>query len=70
MAEWSAARNNPVFVAEIASDTQAADRRGFEGTPAFLIGRTGGHLHTLKNPPLEEPVGFEAAIHHLLRARR
>jgi protein-disulfide isomerase len=70
IAEWSAVRNNPVFVAEIASDAQTADRRGFDGTPAFLIGRTGGHLHTLENPPLEEPAGFEAAIRRLLRARR
>jgi protein-disulfide isomerase len=66
--EWSATRNNPLFIAEIANDAQVADRRGFEGTPAFLIGRTGGHLHTLENPPLEEPSGFEAAIHRLLRS--
>jgi protein-disulfide isomerase len=70
MAEWTAERNNPVFVAEIANDAQVADQRGFEGTPAFLIGETGGHLRRLEDPSLEEPSDFEAAIRRLLRSGR
>lgn len=67
---WSDARRNPVFLAEIANDAQVANRRGFDGTPAFLIGRTGGHLSPLENPSLEDAADFEAAIGRLLRSKR
>ncbi len=68
LAEWSAARKDPVFAVELASDTQTADLRGFPGTPVFLIGRTGGRLRQLANPSLERPSDFAAAIDRLLRS--
>jgi protein-disulfide isomerase len=67
---WIAARQDPTLLAEVASDTQRADRWRFTGTPSFLIGRTGGPPQMLKNPSLEGPADFEAAIERLLRSDR
>lgn len=70
LAAWEAARSDPMLLAEVASDTQRANRRRFTGTPSFLIGRTGGHPRMLKSPSLERPADFEAAIERLLRVGR
>jgi protein-disulfide isomerase len=69
LAAWSAARGDPLLSAEVAHDERAALRRGFEGTPAFLIGRTGGRLRPLEGD-IEEAPSFEAAVGRLLRPRR
>jgi protein-disulfide isomerase len=64
---WNAARNNDAtLAAEVDSDAQRANERGFTGTPSFVIGRTGGRLRTLENPSLEAPADFERAIDRLL----
>jgi protein-disulfide isomerase len=67
---WEAAREDPLLLGEVANDEQAASRHRFEGTPAFLIGKSRGHMEKLENPNLEEPSSFEAAIDRLLRGRR
>ncbi len=66
LASWSTARNEPGLAAEVSGDAQTANLEGFTGTPSFLIGKTGGTLSKLENPPLTEPAGFEAAINKLL----
>lgn len=68
LANWSAARTDPKLAEQVTADAQAASLAGFNGTPSFLIGKTGGTLGKLENPPLTEPAGFEAAINKLLAA--
>ena len=68
LSSWSAARTDPKLAEEITADAQAAGLAGFNGTPSFLIGKTGGTPGKLENPPLTEPAGFEAAINKLLAA--
>ena len=50
---WSAARNDPGLAEQVTADAQAANLEGFTGTPSFLIGKTGGTLGKLENPPLD-----------------
>ena len=70
LASWSAARADPRLAAELSSDTRRADRWRFDGTPSFLLGRTGGRPHALESPSLERPGNFEAAIERLLGTGR
>ena len=67
---WEAAREDPLLPAEVARDERAAFRNGFDGTPSFLIGRTGGRLKSFQPSSLEDPASFETAIDRLLRGRR
>lgn len=70
LSAWEAARTDPLLGAEVAQDEHVAVRHRFEGTPAFLIGRTGGRLRSFQPSALEEPGSFEAAIDRLLKGRR
>jgi hypothetical protein len=70
---WEAAREDPLLAEQGARDEQTAFRDRFEGTPAFLIGRTGGPLRRLflgGGNYLEEPTRFEVAIDKLLKGGR
>lgn len=67
LTDWMAARNDPSFTEQIHRDAQAASRHGFNGTPSFLIGRTGGSLRTLSYTSLTDPSSFEAAIEEALK---
>jgi protein-disulfide isomerase len=42
LAQWSNNRNDSEFSDEVETDKQIANNEGFEGTPSFLIGKTGG----------------------------
>jgi protein-disulfide isomerase len=64
--DWSAARSNPALSEQITRDGQLANQRGFNGTPSFLVGKTGGTFTVLENPSLTEPADFEKAINKLL----
>jgi len=52
----------------VAADAQAANNEGFNGTPSFLIGTTGGAMKKLGEVSLTEPTGFDEAIESLLKA--
>jgi len=68
LAAWSAARNDPAFENTITGDEQAATSEGFNGTPSFLIGKTGGRMQKLEYSSLTDPSSFNAAIEQLLKA--
>jgi protein-disulfide isomerase len=68
LADWTAARSDPAFPKALENDAQAAEREGLNGTPSFLVGRSGGTLHKLEYASLTDPSSFEGAIERLLRA--
>ena len=53
---------------EIESDKQAAEQRGFTGTPSFLIGKTGGTMGKLEYSSLDRTGWVDEAIEKLLQA--
>ena len=65
LAAWTAARSNPEYTTQITTDAQAANNAGFNGTPAFLIGRTGGAMKKLEYESLTDPAPFEKAVAEL-----
>jgi protein-disulfide isomerase len=65
---WLAARNDSQFGNAIVADAQAANNAGFNGTPSFLIGRTGGASKRLENFSLTDPAVFITAINSLSKA--
>lgn len=67
LSNWSQARNDPSLVSRIEGDAQAANQYGFDGTPSFLIGKTGGALEKLSYTSLTDPASFEAGIEEALR---
>jgi protein-disulfide isomerase len=62
LAKWQADRGTPSFESEIAADQQSANNNGLTGTPAFLIGKTGGAMKKYEWTSLTDPKGFEEAI--------
>jgi protein-disulfide isomerase len=66
LATWTAARNDATFTNAITTDAQAANNAGFNGTPSFLIGKTGGSMTKLEYQSLTDPASFESAIDKLL----
>ena len=64
---WSSARNDPAFATQVTTDAQAANQAGFNGTPSFLIGKTGGSTQKLEYSSLTDPSSFEAAIEKQLK---
>ncbi len=63
VARWIDDRGNPELAEAIAADSRAAESAGVSGTPAFLIGKTGGEMAHLAPTG---PSGFDAAIKDLL----
>jgi len=68
LAAWLSDRRNPGYVKQIQRDERAAAKEGFQGTPSFLIGRTGTRLKTLDVESLTDPRFFDGAIKALLRS--
>jgi protein-disulfide isomerase len=66
LATWTSDRNTPEFTNTITSDAQAANNAGFNGTPSFLIGKTGSTLSKFEYQSLTDPSSFESAIDKLL----
>ena len=66
--KWSSERTKSEFANQIEADAQAANAAGFTGTPAFLIGHTGGSPKTLEYSSLEDPSSFDKAIEEQLKA--
>jgi protein-disulfide isomerase len=62
VSQWSSARNEPALANEVAADAQAANNAGFNGTPSFLIGKTGGKLSRFEYASLTDPTSFNEAI--------
>jgi len=68
LAKWTSERTKPEYASQIESDAQAANAAGFNGTPSFLIGHTGGATKTLEYSSLEDPSSFNNAIEQQLKA--
>jgi protein-disulfide isomerase len=68
LSEWTTDRGDPALVNQLASDAQAASSRGLNGTPAFLIGFSGGATGTLEPSSFSESSSFDDAIEKLLKS--
>lgn len=68
LATWTADRNDPQFTNAVTTDAQAANNAGFNGTPSFLIGKTGQPGQKYEYSSLSDPSGFESAINSALKS--
>jgi protein-disulfide isomerase len=68
LAEWAGDRDDVALANQVASDTQAASSSGLDGTPAFLIGRSGGAASQLEPSSFTEPGSFNEAIEKLVKS--
>jgi protein-disulfide isomerase len=68
LSQWSAARSEPALASEVTTDAQVASSAGFTGTPAFLIGKTGGASQKFEPSSYTDPSSFNTAIEKLLKA--
>ncbi len=68
LAQWTSDRGNGALSTQIATDAQAANNEGFNGTPSFLLGKTGGKLTKFEYSSLTDPTSFNEAIEKLLKA--
>ncbi len=68
LAKWTADRNEAALAKQIEADGEAAANAGFNGTPSFLIGKSGGAMTKYEYSSLTDPSGFNEAIERLLKA--
>ncbi|MBA3807771.1 MAG: thioredoxin domain-containing protein [Solirubrobacterales bacterium] len=68
LAQWTSDRGNAALSTQVATDAQTANNEGFNGTPSFLLGKTGGKLTKYEYTSLTNPTGFNEAIEKLLKA--
>jgi protein-disulfide isomerase len=68
LAAWTSARGESALADQVASDGQAANAAGLDGTPAFLIGRSGGALKRFEPASLTESGSFDKAIEALVKS--
>jgi protein-disulfide isomerase len=68
LSKWTADRGDPALANQLSSDAQAANGDGLNGTPAFLIGRSGGAASKLEPSSFSEPSSFDHAIEKLLHS--
>jgi protein-disulfide isomerase len=68
LSKWTSDRNDPALANQVAADAQAASNAGFNGTPSFLIGKSGGKLNRLEYSSLTDPTAFNEAIEKLLKS--
>jgi protein-disulfide isomerase len=65
MTKWTSDRSSSELAGALASDEVASKTRGFSGTPAFAIGKTGGATQKLEYSSLTDPSSFVTAIRGL-----
>jgi protein-disulfide isomerase len=69
LAQWSSDRGDPELATQVTTtDAQAASNAGFNGTPSFLIGRSGGTMSKLEYSNPEDPGFINEAMEKLLKA--
>jgi protein-disulfide isomerase len=68
LSKWTADRGDPALANQLSSDAQAANGAGLNGTPAFLIGRSGGAASKLEPSSFSEPSSFDHAIENLVHS--
>ncbi|HEY4450930.1 MAG TPA: thioredoxin domain-containing protein [Solirubrobacteraceae bacterium] len=62
LSQWTSDRSNAALNNEVVADAQAANNAGFNGTPSFEIGTTGGKLEKFEYASLTDPSSFNEAI--------
>jgi protein-disulfide isomerase len=67
ISKWTSDRSEAPLASQIATDAQAANNAGFNGTPSFLIGKTGGAMGKFEYASLTDPTSFNQAIEKLLK---
>lgn len=65
LTQWNHDRSDPQLAGEIAADAREAESAGLNGTPSFLIGRSGGAMTPLAPA---DASSFDGAIEGLLQA--
>lgn len=68
LSQWTSDRGDAALANQIATDAQAANNEGFNGTPSFLVGRSGGAMSKLEFSSPEDPAPFNEAIEKLVKA--
>jgi protein-disulfide isomerase len=68
LSRWANDRSDSALANEIATDAQAANNAGFNGTPAFLIGKTGGAMAKFEPSSYTDPASFNDSIEKLLKS--
>lgn len=66
-AKWTSDRSDPQLASQVAADAQAANNAGYNGTPTFQIGRSGGGLKKFEYTSLTDPTAFNEAIESILK---
>jgi protein-disulfide isomerase len=66
--QWIGNRNEAALANQLSSDEQTANSQGLNGTPAFLIGRSGGATSKLEPSSLTTPGSFNDAIEKLVKS--
>jgi protein-disulfide isomerase len=68
LTQWAADRSDATLSSQITSDAQAANNAGFNGTPSFLLGKTGGKMDKFEAGSLTDPTSFNEAIEKALKS--
>jgi protein-disulfide isomerase len=68
LSQWTSARSDATLANQLASDAQAANNAGFNSTPSFLIGKSGGAMSTFEPTSFTDPTGLNQAIEKLLKS--
>jgi protein-disulfide isomerase len=67
LSKWTSDRSEHALQAQVEADSQAANAAGLTGTPAFLVGKTGGAMKKLDYTSVTDPTAFNEAIEKLLK---
>ncbi len=67
LSQWTSDRGSSELTNEVANDVQAANNFGLNGTPAFMIGHTGGQPKHIE-PSITEASSFDKPIEEALKA--
>jgi protein-disulfide isomerase len=68
LAEWTGDRGQPALANQVETDAQTASNEHLEGTPAFLLGHSGGAMSQFEPSSVTEPGSFEAAVDKLAKS--
>jgi protein-disulfide isomerase len=68
LTQWTSDRSDPKLAQEVSADAEAAANAGFNGTPSFLIGHSGGAMKKLEYQSPEDPTFVNEAVEKLLKA--
>jgi protein-disulfide isomerase len=68
LTRWASDRGNPALAAQVEIDAQAASASRLGGTPAFLIGISGGEMGRLEPSSFTDSAPFDEAIASLVHS--